>query len=195
MMSQHRRPPMRAHAIPHNRQESHSSLRSVAIRVDAHYSATPERVFHAWLDAQVARRWLFATASRPSANVAIDARVPGSFRFVERREAGDVEHRGEYVEIVPCRRLVFSLALPHRRRVLTRVSIDIEAEANGSMLALTHEQVPPDLAYDIEARWSGMLYGLGETLDAINGDPAFERSPLARHGPLRRSALAEDSRP
>jgi len=186
---------MRAPAIPRERNGSNAPLRSVAIRVDARYNATPERVFHAWLDAEVARRWLFATATRPSANVQIDARVAGSFRFVERPDGSDVEYRGEYVEIVPCRRLVFSLVLPGGRRALTRVSVDIDAQANGCGLALTHEHVPPDLACDIEARWTGMLYGLGETLDAIGSDPLIERSPVVRHGPLRRPAVAEDRWP
>jgi uncharacterized protein YndB with AHSA1/START domain len=186
---------MRAPAFPRERNASHGSARSVALRVDARYDATPERIFYAWLDADVARRWLFATAARPSANVRIDARVAGAFRFVERPDGSDIEYRGEYVEIVPCRRLVFSLVLPGGRRPLTRVSVDIEAQANGCDLALTHEGVPPDLACDIEARWTGMLYGLGEILGAISSDSPIERSPVARHGPLRRPGLAEDRRP
>ncbi len=195
MMREHRRPPMRAPALPRKRNESHGSPRSVAIRVDARYDATPERVFYAWLDTEVARRWLFATATRPSAKVEIDARAAGSFRFVERPDGSDVEYRGEYVEIVPCRRLVFSLALPARRCALTRVSVDIEAQAHGCSLALMHEHVPSDLASEIETRWTGMLYGLGETLGAVGSDSPIERSPIARHGPLRRHALAEDRRP
>ena len=195
MMREQRRPPMRASAIPRERTAAHGSPRSIAIRVDARYDATPERVFSAWLDAEVARRWLFATATRPSANVRIDARVAGSFRFVERPDGSDVEYRGEYVEIVPCCRLVFSLALPGGRHALTRVSVDIDAQAHGCSLALTHEHVPPDLARDIEARWTGMLYGLGETLGAIGSDSPIERSPIARHGPLRRPAVAEDRWP
>ena len=175
---------------------SHPSLRApVAIRIGACFDATPERVFDAWLDPDVAGRWLFATATRPLAHVEIDARVAGSFRFVERRESGDVEHRGEYVEIVPYRRLVFTLALADQRRIGTRVIVDVETRATGSSLVLTHENVPAALADGIEARWTGMLYGLGVTLDANGGDPRGGRPPLARRGPLRRSALGEDRTP
>jgi uncharacterized protein YndB with AHSA1/START domain len=171
---------------------SHPSLRApVAIRVEARFELSPERVFNAWLDPDVARRWLFATATRRIAHVEIDARVAGGFRFVERSETGDVEYQGEYVEIVPYRRLAFSLALYDRRRVATRVIVDIERRATGSNLVLTHENVPLDLAYGMEARWTGMLYGLGVTLDSIGGDPTTERPPNMRRGPLRRPALAE----
>ena len=170
---------------------SHRSLRAPAIRVDAWFEASPERVFSAWVDPDVAGRWLFATATRPIAHVEIDARIAGSFRFVERRESGNVEHRGEYVEIVPYRRLAFILALADRRRAVTRAIVEIEPRASGCALALTHENVPVDLAYGMEARWTGMLYGLGLTLDSIGGDSIPEGPPLSRRGPLRRPALGE----
>ena len=171
---------------------SHSSLgASVSIRIDARFEASPERVFNAWLDPDVARRWLFATAMRPIAQVEIDARVGGGFRFVERRESGDVEYRGQYVDVVPAERLVFTLVLAERRSAATRVIVEIEQRAMGSDVALTHHDVPLDLAYGVEARWSGMLYGLGVTLDSIGESPVAERPTGARHGPLRRPALGE----
>jgi len=36
----------------------------------------------------------------------------------------------------------------------------------GCELALTHESVPPECARHTEARWTGILYGLGVTLDS-----------------------------
>jgi len=165
---------------------SHPSFRvPVALRVDARFAASAERVFGAWLDPDVAARWLFATAARPLAHAEIDARLGGSFRFVEQRESGAIEHRGEYVEIVPCRRIAFMLTLADRRRIATRVIVDVEPRATGSELALTHENVPLDLAYGMEARWTGMLYGLGMMLDARGGEAITARSPLVRRGPLR----------
>ena len=177
---------------PQRNGRSHPSLGPpVSIRIDARFEASPERVFHAWLDPDVARRWLFATAMRPIAHVEIDARVGGSFRFVERRESGDVEYRGQYVEVAPSERLVFTLVLAERHRAATRVIVEIEERAVGSNVALAHENVPLDLASGVEARWSGMLYGLGVTLDSIGESPVAERPTGARHGPLRRPALGE----
>jgi uncharacterized protein YndB with AHSA1/START domain len=138
-----------------------------AIRVARRFSAPPERVFHAWLEPELAGHWLFATALHPSDDVDIDPRVGGSFRFAERRDGGRMEHTGEYLEIVPHRRLVFTLALPDRPRVVTRVTAEISPLKTGCELALTHEHLPPDRARETEARWTGVLYGLGETLNAL----------------------------
>ncbi len=143
--------------------------RPAPIRIARRFRAPPERVFRAWLEPAVAGRWLFATASEPAARVAIDPRVGGAFRFAERRPDGLVAHTGEYVEIAPPRRLVFTLALAERPRVITRVTAEIRPRRTGCELALLHEDVPPDRADETEARWTGVLYGLGETLDSPPG--------------------------
>ncbi|MGH7187364.1 MAG: SRPBCC family protein, partial [Pseudomonadota bacterium] len=88
-----------------------TDIKGVTVRVARRFRAPPEQVFNAWLDARVAGRWLFATASRPMAHAEIDPRVGGSFRFVDRRNDERVEHIGEYLEIRPPRRLVFTLSL------------------------------------------------------------------------------------
>lgn len=137
-----------------------------AVRVTTVLEASPEQVFDAWLDPGIAGKWLFATASRPSVPVAVDARVGGAFRFLERARGEHVEHAGVYVEIIRPRRLVFTLAEGKRSRDLTRVRVEIAPQDNGSTLTLVHDNVPPDCADRIEARWTGMLYGLGVTLDS-----------------------------
>jgi uncharacterized protein YndB with AHSA1/START domain len=140
--------------------------RPAAIRITRRFSAPPERVFDAFLEPEVAGRWLFATALRPMTDVEIDARVGGSFRFAERRDDEIIEHRGEYVEIVPHRRLVFTLSMADRPRAITRVTVEITPRKTGCELALTHEKMPPDYANHTEGRWTGVLYGLGMTLDS-----------------------------
>jgi uncharacterized protein YndB with AHSA1/START domain len=145
-----------------------------AIRVTRRLSAPPERVFHAWLEPEVAGRWLFARALHPLTDVEIEARAGGSFRFADRRDGEIIEHAGEYVEIVPHRRLVFTLAMADRPRVVTRVAVEISPLKTGCQLAVTHENVPPDHADDTEARWTGILYGLAETLGSLprRGSPS-----------------------
>jgi uncharacterized protein YndB with AHSA1/START domain len=142
-----------------------------AICVTRRYDVPPARVFDAWLDPEVAGRWLFATASRPIAHVQIDARVEGSFCFVDRRDGEITEYTGEYIEIVPPRRLVFTLCMERQPHVITRVKVEIAPLKQGCELTLIHENVPQEHANDIEGRWTGILYGLDETLDAES--PAF----------------------
>lgn len=143
--------------------------RPAAIRITCRFSLPSEQVFDAWLDPEVAGRWLFATASRPMTHVEIDARVEGSFCFADRRDGEIIEYIGEYIEIVPHRRLAFTLSMEDHWYVTTRVSVEITALRTGCELTLVHEDVPPHYADSTEARWTGILYGLGATLDSRSG--------------------------
>ena len=142
----------------------------MAVRLSERYHASPKRVFNAWLDPKVAGKWLFATAARPMTEVAIDARVGGSFRLADRRQDDTTEHSGEYLEIVPHRRLVFTLFGENHPRVATRVIVEVAPVAKSSCeLRLIHEDVPPERVSYTEARWTGILYGLGQTLASRHG--------------------------
>src|SRR5262245_36154170 len=138
------------------------------IRVTSRLDASPERVFDAWLDPAMASVWLFATALHPIARVEIDARIGGSFRFVDRREGHrQVEHTGEYLELIRPRRLVFTLSMEKSPRVVTRVTAEIVPLGAGCEVRLVHEDVPPGQTSRVEGRWIGMLHGLGKTLESV----------------------------
>ena len=145
---------------------SHSKQHCLAVRLTRRYRAPPQRVFDAWLDPALARRWLFATAARPMTDVVIDARVGGTFRLVHRDSNEIHEHRGKYLEIVPHRRLVFTLVEQHNGGRRMRVMVEISPRRRGCELRLSHENLAAERAADAEARWDGILYGLGETLAA-----------------------------
>lgn len=139
--------------------------RRASIRITRRFRAPAQCVFDAWLAPDIAGQWLFATASRPMAHVAIDPRVAGAFRFVDRWHDQTLEYRGEYVEIIPHRRLAFALRTGEAPRAVTRVQVDIAPLTQGCALTLTHERLSPNDAIRTRQRWTGILYGLGVTLD------------------------------
>ena len=150
--------------VRRQRADPRSAGNPSSIRIGQRFEAPAERVFEAWLDPAMASTWLFATATRPAAHVKIDPRVGGTFRLLERSGGTDVEYRGRYVEIVPSRRLVFTLAMMNGPAVETRVTAEVVPLKTGCELRVTHENVPPDHAHRTEGRWAGMLYGLGTRL-------------------------------
>ena len=105
----------------------------------------------------------------------IEPRIGGSFRFIEQRNGDRVEYRGEYVEIVPHRRLAFTLcndplsplACPEHPPPTTRVRIDIAGHAQGCALTLSHDGLPRDRVTRTRQRWTGILYGLDATLGEL----------------------------
>ena len=135
----------------------------VVLTIRRAFAASPERVFDAWLDPKMARRFLFATPDGEMRTVEIDARVGGRALIVERRATGDAGHRLRFEVIDRPHRLVFLFAAdPAEDGEWTRVSIDIVPTATGCTLTLTHEMDPQWAAYEEQTRhgWTMILDGL-----------------------------------
>jgi uncharacterized protein YndB with AHSA1/START domain len=139
----------------------------VILTVSRDIAASPERVFDAWLDPEVARHFLFATPDGEMLTCEIEARAGGRGLIVERRAGGDARHRLQFEEIDRPRRLVFLFAAaPAEEGQWTRVTIDIAAAPGGTRLTLTHEMDPAWAAYEEQTRhgWTTILDTLSRTI-------------------------------
>lgn len=136
----------------------------IGVTVRRRFAASPERVFDAWLDAEKAARWLFATPEGQMVRAEVDPRVGGRFAFVDRRGDEDVEHTGEYLEIERPRRLVFTFSVDGTE--FDRVAVEIEPLETGCELTLTHEMRAEWAKYAdrAQAGWMMILDGLGSSL-------------------------------
>jgi uncharacterized protein YndB with AHSA1/START domain len=144
------------------------SMLGNTVKVTRTFAASPERIFDAWLNPEIARRFLFATPTGEMVRVDIDARVGGKFLIVRRTGGDDVEHVGEYLAIERPRRLVFTFAVPKYSAVYTQVSIEIAPAGSGSKLTLTHEGVLPEWADRTQEGWEMILGSLDRTVsDAV----------------------------
>jgi uncharacterized protein YndB with AHSA1/START domain len=138
------------------------------VRVTHRFSATPERVFDAWLDPEKARQFLFATPTGQMVRAEIHAHVGGKFVMVDRRDGEDVEHTGEYLEIDRPRRLVFTFAVPKYSPNVDRVTIEIIPLETGCELTLTQEMKQEFAEYKsrTEKGWKTILEGLDATINS-----------------------------
>lgn len=135
----------------------------VVLTVRRDFAASPERVFDAWLDPAMARRFLFATPDGEMQTVEIDPRVGGTARIVERRPGGNAAHRLKFEAIERPMRLVFLFAAdPAAEGEWTRVTIAIAQSAAGCTLTLTHQMDPQWAAYEDRTRqgWTMILDSL-----------------------------------
>jgi uncharacterized protein YndB with AHSA1/START domain len=141
-----------------------SASKTVTVKVSRRFKASPERVFDAWLDPAMARKFLFATPTGQVVKAEIDARVGGRFLIVDRRDGEDVGHEGEYLEIDRPRRLRFTFGVPKYSKEHSRVSIDIAALDGGCELTLTHEGVLAEYADKTPEGWDMIFDGLAKLL-------------------------------
>lgn len=120
-----------------------SSDTGPVVRVTRVLPATPEEVFAAWTDVESLKRWLCPGDTRVSA-AEVDLRVGGRFRVVMSDESEDHENVGEYLEIEPPTRLVFSWRSAGTEGRETRVTVNLRPSGDGTELELIHERLPDE---------------------------------------------------
>lgn len=140
----------------------------ITVRVARTFSQPPERVFDAFLNADQARRFLFATERGFMVRAEIVPLVGGVFIFTDRRDGVDVDHCGEYFEIERPRRLVFDFGVPSHSPKRGRIEIEIAPAGSGAALTLTQEMAPEFAAYADRTQqgWTTILGNLDRALGA-----------------------------
>lgn len=103
-----------------------------AIRITRTFRASPEAVFAAWTSAKMLRRWYQPAADWDTPVAEVDLRVGGKLRVVMRDHNGE-EHGGggEYLEIRPPHRLVFTWTWDRDDDGEGRQQIEVELSDNG----------------------------------------------------------------
>jgi uncharacterized protein YndB with AHSA1/START domain len=122
-------------------------------------AAPPQVLFAAWLDAASVMQWLRPGATTHT-DATIDARVGGAFAFDMHTPGGVVEHRGQYVEIVPHTRLVFTWNSPHAGDHGSLVTVTFTPTAGGTEVHLVHERLPEAKVSAHVGGWTDGLAGL-----------------------------------
>jgi uncharacterized protein YndB with AHSA1/START domain len=129
-------------------------------------SARPETVWRYWTDAQRMCDWWGAAAE-------LDPRPGGTCRVA--METGRVM-RGEFVELVPYERIVFSFGFepaenaPPITAGSTLVEVTLAADGADTILTLRHSGIPAAHADEHRAGWSHTLPLLAEVAGAQERD-------------------------
>jgi uncharacterized protein YndB with AHSA1/START domain len=121
-----------------------------------HFNASCEAVFDAWTDAEGLGAWFspMTTASVPK----LDLKVGGEFQIDMHGDGEDYVHKGKYLEIERPHRLAFTWLSDGTGQQETTVTLDLQADADGTALTLTHTQFPSDESRDNHAKgWTAIV--------------------------------------
>ena len=127
-------------------------------------AAPPERVFDAWLDADMLMKFMQPGPGMTTPSATTDAKVGGRFDLTMKREDDEMPHGGVYKEIDRPNRIVFSWESPFSVEGST-VTLDFRPEGDGTHLTLTHIRFPNQESRDNhEGGWTAILARLAEII-------------------------------
>lgn len=118
--------------------------------------ASPEQVFRAWTDPEELVGWWRIPGAYETTEAEVDLRVGGRYRLAGRSEQrGTFEVRGEYREIEPGRRLVYTWSPDWDEGAAgSVVELTFEPHDGGTRLAVEHTGFATEAARrDHEAGW------------------------------------------
>ena len=124
-------------------------------------NAPCKQVFEAWTRPELMARWFFAGEGWAT-KVSADVRVGGRYELTMRDPSG-AEHAqfGEYREIVPVTRLVFTWSFPPLAVIDSVVTVRLVDLGTRTELELTHLLPPdPDIRRSHQEGWAGCLGNL-----------------------------------
>lgn len=139
----------------------------VRLEVTRRIPFSAERVFDAWLDAKIARKFLFATETGQMVRAETDPQIGGTFTFVDRRDGEDVLHTGEYLELDRPYRLVFTFLVPAHSSEPAIVEIDIAADGAHACVLTLRQEMPAEYAEYKDRTIQGWTMILGNLENAL----------------------------
>jgi uncharacterized protein YndB with AHSA1/START domain len=112
-------------------------------------------VFRWWTDPELLREWMTPVGT---VEAEVDLRVGGRLSVVMKGDGRVIEHTGEYLEIDPPRRLVFTWVSQFTGSVPSVVTVELQAAGDDETeLRLTHSRLPDTVARFHHGGWDAML--------------------------------------
>jgi uncharacterized protein YndB with AHSA1/START domain len=138
------------------------------LRLTRRFAAPRERVFAAWTDPALLRRWWAALQGWETSDAEVDLRPSGRYRLSMRDAEVGAEYTvvGEYVEVRPPERLVYTWTwegepVEMRGSERTLVTVDFVESGDGTEVVLTHRGFADGHIRDLHGEgWSGCLGNL-----------------------------------
>jgi uncharacterized protein YndB with AHSA1/START domain len=149
-----------------------------AIVREVQIDASPETVFAFFTEPDKLTRWLAEAAT-------VDPR-PGGINHQTHQGGGDYDAgpyymRGEFVEVEPPSRVVFTWGFENPDVGIapggSTVEVSLEPEGEGTLLTLVHRDLPQSTRESHEEGWTGMLARLAIVATGGTPDPDPASTP------------------
>ena len=115
---------------------------TVVLSMARRFHASDKAVYEAWTNPELMKKWLF-TSEDTNQVAKSSLRAGGSWEIVDRREGVEYRAIGEYLELKPPHKLMFSFRMPQFNGQEDRITVWISMVQNSCEMAFVQEIVVP----------------------------------------------------
>ncbi|WP_033543173.1 SRPBCC family protein [Planococcus sp. CAU13] len=115
---------------------------TVVLTMARRFQASPKDVYKAWTKPELMKKWLFSTESTNQV-VRNEFHIGGRWEIIDRRNGIDYQATGEYLELDPPHRLVFSFEMPQYNDLEDRIIVWVSPVLDACEMTFKQEIVVP----------------------------------------------------
>jgi len=142
------------------------------LRLTRRYDAPRGRVFDAWTDPELLRRWWAAVQGWETSTAEVDLRPQGRYRLSMRNPESGEEYTvaGEYVDVRRPERLIYTWTWEGDAEIMrgsegTLVEVEFAEDGDGTAVFVRHSGFADGRIRDLhDEGWSGCLASLGRLM-------------------------------
>ena len=156
-----------------------NNISTTTLTMKREFAVTRERVFDAWLNPDMMRKWFF-TLEGTNKVTRNNPEVGGTWEIVDHRQGTDYRAVGEYLEIDPPKKLVFTFKMPQFSELADTITVELAETEQGCEMTFTQlihiveeenwtdsdiKKVLGEYHDSTEHGWNLMFMGLKELLE------------------------------
>ena len=115
---------------------------TTTLKMIRNFNVAPERVFDAWVNPEMMRKWLF-TLEGTNKVAQNNPQVGGTWEIVDHRVGKDYRAIGEYMEIDPPKKIVFTFEMPQFSDTVDTITVELKELKQGCEMTFTQNIIVP----------------------------------------------------
>ncbi|OZU87027.1 ATPase [Virgibacillus indicus] len=113
-----------------------NNISTTTLTMKREFNVKPERVFDAWLNPVMMKKWFF-TLEGTNKVAKNDPKAGGTWEIVDHRDGKDYRAVGEYLEIDPPKKLVFTFKMPQFSELEDTITVELKEISAGCEMTFT----------------------------------------------------------
>lgn len=119
-----------------------SNYSTTTLTMTRSFDVAPERVFDAWLNPEMMRKWFF-TLEGTNKVAQNKLQVGGTWEIVDHRDGKDYRAVGEYLEIDSPKKIVFTFKMPQFSESVDTITVELKELQHGCEMTFSQNIIVP----------------------------------------------------